>query len=188
MHTWIKSSTFAVEMSKRIVYMAPVDAMSGSLSGRQELQYGEPTKKAYDVPTGEKVAASNYQPRVVAIYSSRKRVKYFQVRTRFSINMTSATRLNMASMGGAGAIYAAIVSDKTTQLYRECLNARPAGVTLRKWIISIIRPALAAKTADIVLANGLVLSNPWHPGTGVTVNISQSVYEKFSAVLGAANS
>lgn len=175
-------------MSKRIIYMAPVDAMSGSLSGRQDLQYGDPTKKAYDVPTGEIVAASNYQPRVIAIYSSRKRVKYFQVRTRYSINMTSSTRLNMATMGGAGAIYAAIMSDKTAQLYHDCVSACPAGITLRKWIISIIRPALAAKTADIVLTNGLILSNPWNTGTGVTVNISQSVYDKFSAVLGAANS
>lgn len=98
--------------------------------------------------------------------------------------MTDAMRLNLATMGGAGGIYSAIVSDKTSQLYNDCVHACPDGYTLRGWLVPILRPALAAKESDIILADGLILSNPWNTGTGETVNIPQAVLDKFAGELG----
>ena len=174
---------FAAEMPKRIIYSVPVDAMSGSLSGPQVLQYGTQGGEAYDIPSGSREDATNYEPRLIAMYSHKKQLRYFQVRTKHSVNMTDAMRLNLATMGGAGAMYSAIVSDKTSQLYNDCIHACPASKTMRAWIVPVLRPALAAKTTDIVLADGLVLSNPWNTGSGVTVNISQTVLDKFAGEL-----
>lgn len=174
---------FAAEMPKRIIYSVPVDAMSGSLSGPQELQYGAQGGEAYDIPSGSREGATNYEPRLVAMYSHKKQLRYFQVRTKHSVNMTDAMRLNLATMGGAGAIYSAIVADKTSQLYNDCVHACPAGKTLRGWLVPILRPALAAKDTDIVLADGLILSNPWNTGSGATINIPQAVLDKFDSVL-----
>ena len=171
-------------MPKRIIYSVPVDVMSGSLSGPQELQYGAQGGEAYDIPPRTREGATNYEPRLVAMYSHKKQLRYFQVRTKHSVNMTDAMRLNLATMGGAGAIYSAIVSDKTSQLYDDCVHACPAGKTLRGWLVPILRPALAAKETDIVLADGLVLSNPWNAGTGTPVTISQTILDKFASELG----
>lgn len=174
---------FAAEMPKRIIYSVPVDVMSGSLSGPQELQYGTQGGEAYDIPSGSREGATNYEPRLVAMYSHKKRLRYFQVRTKHAVNMTDAMRINLATMGGAGAIYSAIVSDKTSQLYNDCVHACPDGKTLRGWLVPILRPALAAKETDIVLADGLVLSNPWNAGTGATINIPQTILDKFASEL-----
>ena len=174
---------------KTIVFKNPIDYMRGNLSGRQSIEYGTNDGEAYDQPTGQKTAANNYQPRLIAKvlrapFADRKR--YFQVRTKQSINMTQAMRMNLALMGGVGAIFAAIVSDKTSQLYIDCVLACPKGMTLRGWITPLLRQGLAAKEADIVIADGVVIANPWvSGGAGSPVTITQTIHDKFVAELSA---
>lgn len=161
--------------------------MRGNLSGRQSLEYGSNDGKAYNQPTGEITAANNYQPRLIAKvlrapFASRKR--YFQVRTRQSVNLTETMKHNLALMGGVGAIFAAIVSDKTSQLYNDCVSACPDKVTLRGWMSPIIRQGLAAKNSTLIIADGVAIQNPWvNGGSGSPVTISQSILDKFASEL-----
>lgn len=156
--------------------------MRGNISGRQDIEYGA-AAKAYDVPVGSKVAASNYNPIIVAKLIDRSRLKYFQVRTRTSINMTQAMRNNLARMGGSAAIYAALIADKTTSIYNACVSVCPADVTLRQFVLPIIRQGLTVKDARISIADGVYIVNPWVSSETPNVPISQAILDKFADVL-----
>lgn len=159
--------------------------MRGNLSGRQDLNYGE--GRAYDIEVGDDVPATNYQPRIVARVlrlGSIYQLRTFQVRTKHSVNMTPAMHRNLALMGGVGAIFAAIISDKESQLYNDCVRVCPKGVPLRAFISPILRQGLAAKSSTLVIAEDVAINNPWvSGGEGVTVNISTAVLDKFASEL-----
>lgn len=171
---------------KRIEFCIPIDCMRGNLSGRQLMSYTEDGGKAYDAPDGVKTSAINYQPRLVAAKVSRTGVKYFIVRTRSSVNMTANARLNMALMGGAGAIYAALLSDKTSAIYAACINAWAESredTTFRAFMIRKIRPALAAKESTITIADGVTIDNPWQTSGTPNVPVTADVLTKFAPIL-----
>ena len=160
--------------------------MRGNISGRQDLTYTPQGGDAYSVPDDEKAAASGYSPRVVAKvlrYGYRNALKYFQVRTRSSVNMTGSMRATLALMGGSGALYAAIVRDKTSAIYTSCVAACPSDKTLRAFLIPIIRAGLSAKDERITITTGLYIVNPWTSSEPPTVNISAEILDKFSSVL-----
>lgn len=152
--------------------------MRGSLSGRQEIVYA--SGSGYDVPLGDVETSTNYQPILVAQFSRKKNRRSFQIRSKTSVNMTASVRLNLATMGGAGALYAALVSDKTTQLYNDCVHACPVGKTLREFIVPALRDGLAAKISTITIATGIVITNPWRYSGTQTLTISQLIIDKFS--------
>lgn len=150
------------------------------------MSYTENGGKAYDAPDGVKTSAINYQPRLVAAKVSRTGVKYFIVRTRSSVNMTTNARRNMALMGGAGAIYAALLSDKTSAIYAACINAWGESrehTTFRAFMIRKIRPALAAKESTITIADGVIIDNPWVTSGTPNVPVSAAVLAKFAPML-----
>lgn len=159
--------------------------MCGNLSGRQDLKYGEGS--AYSIEVGDDVPAANYQPRLVARVlrlGTINQLRTFQVRTKHSVNMTPAMHRNLALMGGVGAIFAAIVSDKTSTLYNNCVNACPKGLTLRGWMSPILRQGLAAKDSTLVIGGGVSILNPWvSGGTGSPVTIPQTILDKFASEL-----
>lgn len=175
---------------KAIVFRNPIDYMRGNLSGRQSLEYGTNDSKAYDQPTGEKTAANNYQPRLVAKvlrapYANRRR--YFQVRTRTSVNMTDAMRNNMALMGGAGALYGAIIR-QNGDTYRECVyqwqTYAAKGETFRAFVIKAIRVMLENGTDYGDLGDSEVFENPWKLGNdNVLVPVPSDKFDKFNDVL-----
>lgn len=161
--------------------------MRGNLSGRQFLEYGD-GKTAYDaIEAGSRESANNYQPRLVARVVRIDRptmLRNFQVRTRHSVNMTAAMKHNLALMGGVGAIFAAVVSDKTSAIYNDCVQACPKKMTLRGWMSPIIRQGLAAKDSAITIAEGIDIQNPWiSGGSGTLVTIPQTVLDKFASEL-----
>lgn len=156
--------------------------MRGNISGRQDIVYGD-AAKAYDVPVGSAASGSNYKPIIVARLIERTRRKNFQVRTRTTINMTQAMRNNLARMGGAAAIYAALIADKTTSIYNDCVSACPAGVTLRQFVLPLIRQGLTVKDAQISIADGVYIVNPWVSSETPNVPISPAILDKFADVL-----
>lgn len=161
--------------------------MRGNLSGRQSLEYGD-GKSAYEaIEAGSQGIAANYQPRLVArvVHLDRPTmIRNFQVRTRHCVNMTANMKRNLALMGGVGAIFAAVVSDKTSVLYNACVQACPKDMTLRGWMSPIIRQGLAAKNSTLVIADNVAILNPWiSGGTGSPVTIPQSVLDKFASEL-----
>lgn len=157
--------------------------MRGNLSGSQELEYGSGGTAYDEIAAGNIGAASNYQPRLVARVlriGSPNLLRNFQVRTRHSVNMTANMRRNLALMGGVGAIFAAILSDKTAQIYKDCVRDVPAKTTLRSWLTPIIRAGLAAKNATIVVNSSISIANPWiSGGSGTTIQVAPSVLNKF---------
>lgn len=162
--------------------------MRGTLNGSQDLRYND--NDAYSIPTGEKVSVDNYQPRVIAkvmrsAYASR--IRYFQVRTRSSVNMTAANRHSMALMGGSGALFAALMRDKSSAIYAACLLAYRStadkGDTFRAFMIRRLRNGLDSKNAQIIIAGFTYIVNPWVSSDDPNVIISQLIIDKFASEL-----
>lgn len=156
---------------KRIEFIAPVEAMRGNLSGKQDLLYAENDNKAYEGPVGQTNYARNYSPRFIGAKVAKSGQKYFTVRTKSANHLTAKAKHAMALLGGTGAMYAAIVANKTSTLYQACYNqwlalTSTAGMTdsFRKSLSDVIRAGLASKQAHILYTgpNGAVsIDNPW---------------------------
>lgn len=169
---------------KRIGYISPIEYVSGNISGRQVLDYDGGA--AYDIATGSRKSADDYEPRVIACVRDlygKHQIKYFVVRTRTTVNMTARMRNNLALMGGVGALFAALLSDKTAQIYVDCLTSCPVNMTLRQFVTPKLRAGLAAKMDTITIAEGVTITNPWvHTGTQ-TLTISPDIINKFNSEL-----
>lgn len=170
---------------KRIAYIPPVDYMRGNVSGRQEIEYNG--SDAYSIPEGSAVSADNYEPRLVTrvLYlNTPVMVKSFMIRTKTTVNMTARMRMNIALMAGVGAIYAAVVSDKTSIIYNDCVRVCPKNTTLRSFLSPLIRTGLAAKDDKIVISGDIIIFNPWvHEGEEYTVKIPAQIIDKYKDVL-----
>lgn len=169
---------------KRIAYIAPVDYIRGNISGRQSLTYSGAS--AYSIPAGESVAADTYAPRLVAqVYGrfSPRMLRVFQVRTRTTVNMTARHKLNIAIMGGAGAIYASLVNHSDAQIYADIVAAKNAanikGLTLRQFVMPLVMQGLRSKSAQIGIATGVYIVNPWISEENPNVPVSASILDKF---------
>ena len=169
---------------KQIAYELPVDYMRGNISGKQEIKYNG--AHAYDVNTGTAVTADNYQPRIIAQVKNMgtpNTIRMFQVRTKTTINMTNAMRMNMATMGGSGALYASLLNNKSAPIYAQCIAAKPVGLTLRQFIIPIIRAGLTAKDEKISITGNVYIVNPWISSEAQNVPVSNEILSKFEGVL-----
>ena len=156
----------------------PIAGLSGNISGRQDLNYDG--VGAYE--TTQPTAASNYSPRLVAFQPYRRR-NYFCVRTKYTANITERSRLNLALLGGSGAIYSAIVRDKSSDIYAQCMAAKPRTETLRAFLVPLLRTGLADKMENITIADGISIVNPWVSSATPTVQVPQDVLDKFAPVL-----
>lgn len=171
---------------KRIEYIAPIEYICGNISGRQQLTYTAGGGGGYDAPSGVKTSALDYSPRMIArirYINGRYLCKYFQVRTRTSVNMTAAYRLNLAIMGGAGALFASLVNNKSAQIYNDCVSVCPANITLRAFVVPLLRSGLAAKSAHIQISGDIYIVNPWVSDESPNVNVSSAIINKFSSEL-----
>lgn len=133
--------------------------MRGSLSGVQSLQYGGVS--AYDIADGERVSADAYQPRVIAKvlrapYATRRR--YFQIRTRTTVNMTPAMRTAIAVMAG--------------RCYLRCATARQGRCNLQA-MRKRLPQAYDTKAVCITAGNGRIA----HQG-GAANNHRQLIYSQ----------
>lgn len=159
--------------------------MRGCLNGAQEKQYNG--NAAYDIPIGERVSADDYQPRFIAKVMREpyaNRIKYFQVRTRSSVNMTAANKHSMALLGGAGALFASLLRHKSAAIYHECYAAAmESGESFRGFMIRRLRAGLTAKDDHIVIAGNTYVVNPWVSAETLNVCIPQAVIDKFASEL-----
>lgn len=184
---------------KRIEFIAPVEAMRGNLSGKQELEYPLNQNPAFYAPTG-KHYATNYQPRFIGAKRASDNLKYFAVRTKSAINMTTKSILAMAALGAAGAIVGAILADKSSALYIALQDAYAStkpmqdgkAISFRKWLTSAYVGQLKAKAPMLFRTynnNGtpgfIFINNPFVSGGTATydVTISNDVLVKFWSIL-----
>lgn len=149
-------------MSKRIQYIMPVEWVRGSLSGAQTLTYGG--VQAYDVSTTEKTAADYYRPTLVAKRLARNGRLFYQVRTRTSVHLSSIARMNLAVLGGAGAIFAALVNR--------------GGNVHRNLTFPVLMDMLRTKSSS-AQCEGIAVDNPWRV-QNPNVSIAPAIISKFN--------
>lgn len=160
---------------KRIEFIAPVEAMRGNLSGTQkELEYPTNDNAAYESPVGSRNYAKNYSPKFIGAKRASDGLKYFAVRTKSAIGMTTTSKKQMAVLGGCGAIMAAILRDKTAQIYTELVacyeyaKSRNSEIgSFRKYLSDQIMANLRGKQPAIFIGAKsniamVTVNNPWH--------------------------
>lgn len=180
-------------MAKQIMYMAPVEWMSGNISGRQSLYYDENQGRGYSVPVGDSAEALNYQARIVAQVSLRRGRQWFQVRTRSTVNMTAEYQISIAAMGGAGSLFAAIVKQKG-QVYDVCQlgwRRNGKGMTFRAFlmpcIITMLKSGDSYGEVPTEEGGGITtpIENPWKvqsPAVSVPANILDKFADPLSNI------
>lgn len=152
-------------MSKRIQYIMPVEWIRGSLSGWQAITYDG--VKAYDVSTTEKTAADYYRPTLVAKRIERNGRLYYQVRTRTSVHLTAGARMNLAVLGGAGAIFAALLN---------------RGENVHRHLTFPVLMDMLRNKVSMAFCEGIAVDNPWKV-QNPNVSIAPAIISKFQTEL-----
>lgn len=178
---------------RRIEYIAPVAAIRGNLSGKQNLLYPTKNNSAWDSPSNKRNYSTNYAPRYIGAKRSRDGHTYFAVKQRSAVTMSPLMRQQQAVLGGSKAIYDALIHNPLTvgrmqALYLESPERNSYGWSMYKWAYSQISGQVGSKIAGIRIIgklNGqtpLVVQNPWISTTvsgAVSVTISDEVLAKF---------
>lgn len=165
--------------------MAPIDYISGNLSGHQQLQYSSNGDRAFAMGIGT-APAINYQPRLIAVHRASDGKRYFMVRTKHTANNSEASRSNWALMGATYAIVGAIMRAKNTSIYNSIYSQYLSSAvdrTFRQWAISCIRVALVAKSTTINLGS-IAINNPFTAAQQTTgLEIPDDVINKFADLI-----
>lgn len=174
---------------KRIDFIAPVEAIRGNMSGRQVLQYAENDNPAFEAPDNKQNYARNYKPRFIGAKVAASGKVYFQVKTKSCSHKTARYRKQMSVMGGAGAIYASILRQKSSTLFGQLEtaynNLPPEAVkpSFRKWIMDALIFALETKSQSASLVSGsttITINNPWVASSQTTgANVTNAIINKF---------
>lgn len=177
---------------KNVRYIAPIESMSGNLSGKQELLYPSKNNSAWESPSDKRNYALNYRPRYVGTYRAKNGKVSFQVKQRSAVTMTPAMRKQQAVLGGTKAIYDALIHDPRTigllqALYMESPERNTYGWSMYKWGYTQISGQVENKIAGIRIVGKLghttlLVQNPWisTPVSGaVSITISADILAKF---------
>lgn len=156
---------------KRVVFISPVDHLSGNLSGKQELEYAENDNRAFEAPDGVQYAR-NYKPRFIGAHRAKDGRNYFQVRTKSAVKNTTATRLAMAALGAAGSLSVVLMDHAVygAALLNEYNYRKAHGTTtaksFRAWLVEVYRGEFLKKTStlQVFTYNGALISinNPYN--------------------------
>lgn len=177
-------------MAKRVFMIAPFEAMTGNLSGDQDLQYAENNNPAYEAPNGTQYAR-NYRTRYVGARRGRDGLVYFQVKQTTATVLTPTTRRTMAILGVTAAIRSAMQTSgvlNNFKIYFDQLKQAgtlPEGQdTFNKWFSANIKSMLVYKRAEwrfTLPGVGIVsIHNPYDLASGEALNIKLSVWVKFA--------
>lgn len=176
-------------MATKFTMLAPFDQASGNLTGKQLLKYAQNDNPAYDSPVGRVNYARNYRTRYVAGIRSATGEGYIQVKKRSAVNLTPRAKLNMALLGGTGAMYADIVRNQSSELYQnlyaQWLELQNLGnkKTFRQSVSAAIRSGLLQKLAEIPYAGPrgvVIITNPWnYTGANPNVTVGTDTLVKF---------
>lgn len=164
----------------------PIEYLRGSISGAQDLSTAYDGGAAYSLPDNSRVSAANYSPILVAKVARRntpRALRFFQIRTRTTVNMSASMRHNLALLGGSAAMFAALLRNKAANIYAQCLAACPRGYTLREFMIPILRAGLDDGAQLITVTDGVTITNPWKYSGAQTLAVPQSILDKFASEL-----
>ena len=142
----------------RIEFIAPVEAMRGNMSGKQQLVYPTSDNKAWLSPDGKQFAR-NYTPRYVGAKRSARGKVYFSVKARSAVNMTANMRRQQAITSVALLYANAIMSDaaasaKAMTIWRDHVAAGyNKYTTIRGFLNAMLQEGIAA--GDRVISVGV---------------------------------
>lgn len=178
-------------MAKKVIMTAPFEALTGNLSGAQNLEYAQNNNPAFDAPNGVQYAR-NYKTRYIGARRSATGLTYFQVRTKSATKISLRSKFVMALLGGTGACRAAIMKSETIMATLDPLyaKAKASGVTnaktISKWIYDVVYEGLNLKRTTftfMVPGEGtMYIRNPWvfTASSGAeAITISKTVLVKF---------
>lgn len=177
-------------MAARIEFIAPVEAIRGNMSGKQDLRYAEHDNKAYEGPIGSRNYAKNYTPRFIGAKIASTGRKYFMVKTKTASRLTTRSLKAMALLGGAGAIYASMLKRKDLTPYTSMLrlynyNVAQTGYTgtFRRFVMDFLRNGLQNKVQNFtanVASISVSFKNPWYDGSMTDgASVKQTLLVKF---------
>lgn len=174
---------------KIVEFIAPVEAIRGNMSGRQDLLYPSQDNKAYEGPVGSVNYARNYTPRFVGAKIAKSGKKYFTVRTKSANHLTVKSKKAMALLGAAGALYAALVREKSSALYTNLMaqyvKLQELGMTktFRQYVMEGFRSGLINNVEQFVFSGPLApvnIDNPWGKFSGtLNLPVTQNIRVKF---------
>lgn len=165
-------------MAKSIRYIAPVESMSGNLSGNQRKLYAENNNPAWDAPNGTQYAKS-YKPRFVGREIARTGKVTFSVKTKTATKLDVASRRRMAAMSysqrfmnpNGGSWPLAVYTD--AQLLFEAARERDSSLTWRKFFSKPIYDMLNNRAQTVTFygliygRQNVVVANPFYPGQSI---------------------
>lgn len=162
-------------MARIIEFIAPVEAIRGNMSGRQDLRYAENDNKAFEAPVGRTNYARNYTPRYIGAKVASTGKKYFTVKTKTATKINARTLKTMALLGGAGDIFAHMLKRKDLQpyiqmdrLYQYSVSVAGYNGTFRKFVMDFLRRGLVDHVQNFVAQAASIqvaFKNPWYDGT-----------------------
>lgn len=86
-------------------------------------------------------------------------------------------------MGGAGAIYASLINHKNAPIYAAIYAAFDAedikGLTLRQFVMPKVMEGLRNHSAQLSIAEGVYIVNPWISSETQNVPVSAAILDKF---------
>ena len=178
-------------MSKKVFMTAPFEALTGNLSGAQNLEYAQNNNPAFDAPAGVQYAR-NYKTRYIGARRSSTGLVYFQVRRKNAVKISDRSKFIMALLGGTGACRAAIMNSSALMASIEPLYiaAKAQGLTdaknVSKWIYDVVYEGLQLKRSTftfLVPGEGTIyVRNPWvfTASSGAeAITIKKSILVKF---------
>lgn len=155
-------------MPKRAQFAPGFAELRGNISGRQNLEYPTNDNKAFDGPIDGKNYARNYRASVIVSQRARDGQFHYSIRTKSMNHLTTKSKMAMALLGGAGAIYAAILR---TSAVLAGIQAQYAAIqelgekrSFRKYVMDTLRSGLLANAATFTFAGPstpVVIENPW---------------------------
>ena len=155
-------------MPKRAQFAPGFAELRGNISGRQNLEYPTNDNKAYEGPIDGKNYARNYRASVIVSQRARDGKFYYSIRTKSMNHLTLKSKKAMALLGGAGAIYAAILRtpDVLAGLQAQYAAIQELGETrsFRKYVMDTLRSGLIGNASTFTFAGPrtpVVFMNPW---------------------------
>lgn len=190
---------------RSIEFLAPVEAMRGNLSGKQNLKYPTKDNSAWQAPSGVRSYARNYGTRYIGSKRAADGRKFFSVKQRSAVMNSPAQRQAQALMGATKSIADFIMGNlswHTTllQMYQgyrqQGLQYQPAftpddvrstpDASLRHYLMRNLRdmtliPKNKQFTIQPQIGGDIVVNNPWRldNNSGTRVANIQDLFIKF---------
>lgn len=182
-----------INMAKRVFMIAPFEAMTGNLSGDQDLQYAENNNPAYEAPNGTQYAR-NYRTRYVGARRGKDGLVYFQVKQTTATVLTQTSRRTMAILGVTAAIRSALMNGQSSTWsqvknafeYLKETGRLPEGQdTFNKWFNANIKQLLVYKRTTwsfTYASSSFTIHNPFDLASADALGIKSSIWLKFANI------